>query len=1336
MKTLSFEKFRGLQVQANSFQDTQGMLEKADNVVISRDNIIQKRRGFRSEYYMPEAIYALADYGGYEFAIGANIYQLNGTATGTAYTVTGTTALTVRADNHGLDSGYVTDFLVTAEDFVAAYANRYADFEGQNASICSVSLGAAASGSVVVVTQNNHGMLNGDTIDVLSSDVGALFDAAAITKIDDNSYYYSDASATGTGYVNVHWNDVFYVVTGGTPTASASGAASWQYYTLLTGDTFTVGAYVPTLKTGKNLYWGAVEGLHAIETVTGPVRKAGVPPALDTDAYLSGTSGGVAPNSQAAYRVVYGRKDTNDVVHLSAPSDVVVLSNPATEITTLSYASGTGILTVTDAAHILSNGDLIYLYNVDSTDNPPDGSSVAVTGVTGTTFTFDFDDLGVSPSTVTSIEYATRKTATVYASIPSEITSTDYFVQIYRSESVDATVVPDSRYKLVEQKNLTATDLAREFIIYTDYLPSEIIQSNQELYTNSTQEGEAQANARPPKFADMALFKGYTFFADCTQYRSLALDLIQTTDLANADTITIGAETYTFRGDAANASVGNDITDSSCAVSGTTVTVTQVGHNLANNDTVYVIAASGCTVTSKLYTITAPTADTFTFTDSGATGTSGILTYEGSQDQAGNFIVTLTEPSDTAAETIAESIDFTARSIVKACNRNSSLFYAQYVSGIDESPGKMLFTAQSLSAATFAATANTDTVGACFSPTLPTSGTAVSDYQDDAPNALYASKYLEAEAVPIVNRFPIGSQDAAILRVVALRDSLIVMKEDGIFRLNGDSTANFSSTALDTTVILKSVRSVAVLNNSVFALTNQGVVQVTDSSVRIISRPIEPLLTGVIGNANINAYTSGIAYESERLYLLNTIEVNTTPSSANTVFCYNYLTDAWTTWSGNALAYAGVVSSNTDKLNIIKASDKRDIMRERKSQNKIDYTGMSGAMFVKRKRIANATVVAETTFVTYYRYAYIYSTNHGLEVGDYITLSEASSELVADIGSGTLVGSVLAVTDKRIKVDIGNTGSGSTSPTYSGTLYWNRGIQEADYLVTVLPLDSRIVSTSAINVDNGKGVTISAISDYVGALPPNFQQLSALFSESDILGRRIVYSQSYFVAGSANPSATDTGVGYVKVSDDNGLNTVVTAISGFQIQPGEALVSNNRIYKITAVERFDSTRYILTIDNEALFNSTDLVYWHDNYNGRIRFSPITMGTGQLKQFAEFQAWFRNQNSCSQLSVNFATDSRYSDKNVDWTTYVGTPEGFVVFGGWGSQSWGTFPWGGGSAVVLDYGTGPSVPLRTWIPQASYLATFIQPELLHRTAGEPLELQSIAIIGKPATQKVSK
>jgi len=58
------------------------------------------------------------------------------------------------------------------------------------------------------------------------------------------------------------------------------------------------------------------------------------------------------------------------------------------------------------------------------------------------------------------------------------------------------------------------------------------------------------------------------------------------------------------------------------------------------------------------------------------------------------------------------------------------------------------------------------------------------------------------------------------------------------------------------------------------------------------------------------------------------------------------------------------------------------------------------------------------------------------------------------------------------------------------------------------------------------------------------------------------------------------------------------------------------------------------------------------------------------------------------------------------------------------------------VELDFESGPAVPLRTWIPQSSYLATFIQPEMVHSTAGEPFELQSVTLIGKQATTKVSK
>jgi hypothetical protein len=217
----------------------------------------------------------------------------------------------------------------------------------------------------------------------------------------------------------------------------------------------------------------------------------------------------------------------------------------------------------------------------------------------------------------------------------------------------------------------------------------------------------------------------------------------------------------------------------------------------------------------------------------------------------------------------------------------------------------------------------------------------------------------------------------------------------------------------------------------------------------------------------------------------------------------------------------------------------------------------------------------------------------------------------------------------------------------------------------------------------------------------------------------------------AGASATGTA----NIRDQRGILTQITIDTAARPQIGDALVSDGKMFKIMDVEKLEGV-YIATTNVPVRFTSKSLVFLHEGYVSRIKFAPITMGTGVLKQFSEFQAWFRNSNACSQIKVNFSTDSRYSDTKTSWSTFVGTPAGLVTFGGWGSQKWGGFPWGGGSGVEIDYETGPAVPLRTWIPQGSYLATFIQPEMVHETAGEPLELQSVTLLGKPATQKVSK
>jgi hypothetical protein len=206
-----------------------------------------------------------------------------------------------------------------------------------------------------------------------------------------------------------------------------------------------------------------------------------------------------------------------------------------------------------------------------------------------------------------------------------------------------------------------------------------------------------------------------------------------------------------------------------------------------------------------------------------------------------------------------------------------------------------------------------------------------------------------------VNRFPVGSKNADIFRVAALRDSLIILKGDGVWRVTGDDPTNFTATLLDGTVVCVAPNSVDIINNQVAFLSNQGVCFVTESSVQILSREgIEDPLQPILGQAALATETAGLAYESDRLYLLTTTEPNTT--AASVTYAYNILTQEWTTW--DRFFHGGVVGPG-DKLFYIDKDD-NDIRRERKNQDRTDYADENNATTIDSISSLTLTVTMTT----------------------------------------------------------------------------------------------------------------------------------------------------------------------------------------------------------------------------------------------------------------------------------------------------------------------------------------------------------------------------------------
>lgn len=271
---------------------------------------------------------------------------------------------------------------------------------------------------------------------------------------------------------------------------------------------------------------------------------------------------------------------------------------------------------------------------------------------------------------------------------------------------------------------------------------------------------------------------------------------------------------------------------------------------------------------------------------------STVLTYTGKA--ANNF--PLAQFAVVTSGTVSSNIDATARNLVAAINQDpaNTHVYAYYVSGYNSLPGQIFLKDRGLNQPAYSLISSR---GGAFSPVLPSSGNTVISSSDNTPNGIYPSKVGQPEAVPLINLIFVGGGDQPIFRVLPLRDRVIVLKSDGVFTITGATPSTLSITLLDSTIICIAPESAKLLNNSVYCMTNQGVVTITESGVTIQSRAIESDLLQLTSPAYINftACCQSISYESERLYIMS-MPTNPGDTYGTQTWCYNWVTNAWTHW--------------------------------------------------------------------------------------------------------------------------------------------------------------------------------------------------------------------------------------------------------------------------------------------------------------------------------------------------------------------------------------------------------------------------------------------------------
>jgi hypothetical protein len=290
----------------------------------------------------------------------------------------------------------------------------------------------------------------------------------------------------------------------------------------------------------------------------------------------------------------------------------------------------------------------------------------------------------------------------------------------------------------------------------------------------------------------------------------------------------------------------------------------------------------------------------------------------------------------SAAASPAQRIDETARSLVNIINRNpNSTVYAFYISGPTDLPGQFLLETKDIGVNQFTVVANNAATGDSFNPALPPSvgAATVEGKAEIKPNRIYFAKLQQPEAVPALNFIDVGPEDRAISRVLALRESLFLLKEEGVYRLTGSNGA-YSVDLFDSSARIIAPDSAVVLNNQIYCLTNLGIVAISDTGVSVISNQIAGTIQ-VLTSANytFKAPSFGVSYENDYAYILF-MPASKNDTVATFAFRYSTQTQAFTTFKMSKTC--GLVNPGDDKL-YLGPADKNFIERERKVFNRTDY---------------------------------------------------------------------------------------------------------------------------------------------------------------------------------------------------------------------------------------------------------------------------------------------------------------------------------------------------------------------------------------------------------------
>ncbi len=537
---------------------------------------------------------------------------------------------------------------------------------------------------------------------------------------------------------------------------------------------------------------------------------AGNPRPLTATVVADSVNGWQTADTAVAYRYTFCFKDAFGRVVEGPPSGRTTLRNvinvPSGDVDGQISRSGTTVTVAYGAysgPYILHVGDSIVLTPGEA--DFPAGAKIIDT-VDNANSTFTYEEAGPPGFCITPENFliATSGVLTIPLPVDSygQPVNTSNFVRLYRSdETATATDTPSDEMFQCYESPYLTATDISNGYITVNDTAPPAV-CDFPLYTNqNTGDGALQANYRPPLALDVAYWANRMWYANTTELQSATLTLL-----------------------------GCGSPD-----------------GLQEDDTIHIRPAGGDLSDDV------------------------VVTAKAAPSAPEEFQLFLTgDPGDNIERTARALCDcLNALPVYNPPTVPSEPQYAYYVSAEGGLPGQILLVArnfglqpsgESFGFSVFSAR------GTAFSPNLPDPTTplwpALISTDDRHPARLKYSRLAQPEAVPLVNYLDVNSDNDAILRIFPLNYRLLIFKTDGIYTCT--NVEPFSISKLSAYKLL-APDSVQVLEDRVYALTDQGIITISDAGVVEVSEPIDDVFNALNAPAALEDFatrTFGMSYRS------------------------------------------------------------------------------------------------------------------------------------------------------------------------------------------------------------------------------------------------------------------------------------------------------------------------------------------------------------------------------------------------------------------------------------------------------------------------------------------